>query len=272
MEFLNLKQNGKNKFIGTNLWSPFKGYATFGGQLAAQSLCAGLLTISSDSLPSILHTLFINPGDPNKPIEYEVEILKNGNSIQMRNIIGRQDGILIVQTCISCSKKEITLKEILYDVKIYKDNFISLMKYIDLHFEENNELRKKQIEFIKENLGVLNNSFYIEVGEFRDNTRQIKITFLNDLKDNNQFSMFVTLLSDLLVVESALLSLNLKLFSKELHKISSIDHNLYFVSCELPKDKTIYYILECSSVKESKANIMGKICTSDGKLICTTSQ
>ncbi|EQB62233.1 acyl- thioesterase ii [Vairimorpha apis BRL 01] len=146
------------------------------------------------------------------------------------------------------------------------------MKYIDLHFEENNELRKKQIEFIKENLGVLNNSFYIEVGEFRDNTRQIKITFLNDLKDNNQFSMFVTLLSDLLVVESALLSLNLKLFSKELHKISSIDHNLYFVSCELPKDKTIYYILECSSVKESKANIMGKICTSDGKLICTTSQ
>lgn len=272
MEFLNLEEKEKTTFIGKNLWSPFKGYATFGGQLAAQSLCAGFKTVCSDSLPSILHTLFVNPGDPNKSIEYEVETLKDGNSIQMRNVLGKQDGLLIVQTCLSFSKKEKNSREVVYDVKINEDNFISLTDYINSHFESDNEIRKKQLEFITENLGVLNNSFYIEVGEFRDNIRQIKIKFLHDDINSNLFSMFVTLLSDLLVVESALLAMNLKLFSKELHKVSSIDHNMYFVSCTIPKDKIIYYILECSNVKESKANITGKICNSEGKLLCITSQ
>ncbi|KAK6089458.1 hypothetical protein P3W45_001595 [Vairimorpha bombi] len=275
MDFLNLKKTDPNKFEGTKLWSPFPNYPIFGGQLSAQSLCAGLLTVSSDSIPNIVHSIFLNPGNPKKPMEYEVQNIKEGKTLQMINILGRQDGKLVVQTTICCSARDMTDKDFENTISIPADTYVPIKEYILKNLskmEAPENILKKQYNLLVENLGVLNDSFDIQIGEFVNNKRQIKIVILKNEVSHHEFYMFMTLVSDLLIVESALLSLNLNIFSKELYKISSIDHNLYFVGSEIPKSKTIIYILECVNIKESKANIEGKMCTDDGKLVCITSQ
>ncbi|KAF5140275.1 acyl- thioesterase ii [Vairimorpha ceranae] len=275
MDFLNLKKLDNNTYEGTELWSPFPGYPIFGGQLAAQSLCAGLFTVNLQSSPNFVHSIFLNPGDPSCPVEYTVQNIKDGKTLQMRNILGKQNGKFLVQTTICCTLGDSKDRDYKNIQIIEKDVFVPINDYILHNLSKSNydtELINKQYNLLVENLGVLNHSFEIKIGRFRNNKRQIKINILKNNISKRDFYLFMTLVSDLLIVESALLSLNMNIFSKELHKISSVDHNLYFVTSKVPKDKIIYYILECINIHESKANIEGKMCTEDGTLICITSQ
>ncbi|KAF9764918.1 Acyl-CoA thioesterase 2 [Nosema granulosis] len=285
MDFLKIQQTSKNTFDSENLWCPFPGYAAFGGQLAAHSLSAGLKTIPEEHLPNLVHTLFLNPGDPNKKIVYSVESLKDGKHLSMREIRGKQDDTLVCVTTMSASAKDSNTRDFSYiKEEIVEDEYISLHQYVVRSLEA---LRKKsteaksakeveylvkQYDLLMENLGVLNSTFSVEIGSMIKNRRQIKISTLKENVSQKDFSLYMTLASDLLLVESALLSLNLNIFSHELYKACSIDHNLHFIKNEVPEDRTVYYIVRCDNVVESKAVIEGKIVNSKGEILALTSQ
>lgn len=65
---------------------------TFGGQVAAQALMAGLRTVDDDLAVHSLHSYFLRPGDPATPIIYDVERLRDGRSFSTRRIVARQHG------------------------------------------------------------------------------------------------------------------------------------------------------------------------------------
>lgn len=65
---------------------------TFGGQVAAQSLTAGLRTIEPDRLVHSLHGYFLRPGNPHEPTVYLVDRLRDGRSFTTRHIKAIQDG------------------------------------------------------------------------------------------------------------------------------------------------------------------------------------
>ncbi|WUR05036.1 acyl-coA thioesterase II [Vairimorpha necatrix] len=269
MDFLNIRETKENIYEGTKFWSPYPGYPIFGGQLAAQSLCACLHTVHEDSFPNIVHSLFVNPGDPSLPVEYTVECLKDGKTIQMRNVVGRQNNIIIIQTLICCTLPDKNIKKLNKIFFLRDTSYISINDYIIKNLKNS---ENPQYDLLVENLGILNKSFDIQIGDFIDNKRQICIEIKKKEILKHEFYLFMTLVSDLLLVESALLSLNMNIFSKELYKISSVDHNLYFVGSEIPKRGKIFYILECTNIKESKAIITGKMCTEEGIMICETTQ
>ena len=68
----------------------------FGGQVAGQALVAAARTVDeTDRQVHSLHAYFLRPGDPGKPILYQVDRLRDGRSFTTRRVIAIQHGKVI---------------------------------------------------------------------------------------------------------------------------------------------------------------------------------
>ena len=90
MELLELEPLEVNLFRGT---SPHEDQQrVFGGQVAAQALIAAGRTVDPGRPVHSLHSYFLRPGDPNVPIVYEVDRIRDGRSFTTRRVVGIQHG------------------------------------------------------------------------------------------------------------------------------------------------------------------------------------
>ena len=64
----------------------------FGGQVVGQALYAAKETVPADRLVHSFHSYFLRPGDSAKPIVYDVEVLRDGNSFSARRVAAIQSG------------------------------------------------------------------------------------------------------------------------------------------------------------------------------------
>lgn len=81
----------------------------FGGQVAAQALMAAGRTVQSGYVHS-LHSYFLRPGDPNIPILYEVDRIRDGKSFTTRRVVAVQHGRAIYNMQASFHTEEISLE------------------------------------------------------------------------------------------------------------------------------------------------------------------
>ena len=79
----------------------------FGGQVIGQAMVAACRTVEG-RLPHSLHCYFILPGDPQIPIIYEVERLRDGKSYATRRITAIQHGNAIFSMIVSFHNDEET--------------------------------------------------------------------------------------------------------------------------------------------------------------------
>jgi len=78
----------------------FRGYSppvrlqrVFGGQVAGQALVAAARTVALDAgAVHSLHAYFLRPGDPNVPILYQVDRIRDGRSFTTRRVVAIQHG------------------------------------------------------------------------------------------------------------------------------------------------------------------------------------
>jgi acyl-CoA thioesterase-2 len=63
----------------------------FGGQVIGQALVAGARTVEDRAVHS-LHAYFMRPGDPEVPIIYSVERMRDGRSFSTRRVVATQHG------------------------------------------------------------------------------------------------------------------------------------------------------------------------------------
>ena len=90
LELLELEQLEVNLFRGV---SPDEDrQRVFGGQVAAQALVAAGRTVDDDRPVNSLHSYFLRPGDPNVPIVYEVDRIRDGRSFTTRRVVAIQHG------------------------------------------------------------------------------------------------------------------------------------------------------------------------------------
>lgn len=64
----------------------------FGGQVVGQALYAAKQTVAPERIIHSFHSYFLRPGDSSKPIIYDVEILRDGNSFSARRVSAIQNG------------------------------------------------------------------------------------------------------------------------------------------------------------------------------------
>ncbi len=90
---------GKSSFMG----SP----NVFGGQVVSQALHAAYQTVDGDRLCHSLHSYFILPGHLEKPIYYDVSILRDGGSFSTRVVTAKQENVpIFVMACSFQLKQE----------------------------------------------------------------------------------------------------------------------------------------------------------------------
>lgn len=87
---LDLEQLEDNLFRGVSPEvSPVR---VFGGQVAAQALVAAGRTVPADRRVHSLHSYFLRPGDPQVPIIYQVDRVRDGKSFTTRRVVAIQHG------------------------------------------------------------------------------------------------------------------------------------------------------------------------------------
>lgn len=75
----------------------------FGGAVVAQALLAAYETVEESPCHS-LHSYFIHPGDPARPVDYAVERTRDGGTFATRRVIAEQDGRQILNLSASFQK------------------------------------------------------------------------------------------------------------------------------------------------------------------------
>ena len=89
VELLELEPIEVNIFRGANIDEDRQ--RVFGGQVAAQALVAAGRTVERGHVHS-LHSYFLRPGDPQLPILYEVDRIRDGRSFTTRRVVAIQHG------------------------------------------------------------------------------------------------------------------------------------------------------------------------------------
>ena len=104
IDILNLESLEHNLFRGR---SPKTGWQrVFGGQVIGQALVAAQRTVPESRPVHSLHGYFLRPGDPEVPIIYEVDRIRDGGSFTTRRVIGIQHGHAIFSMSASFHKEE----------------------------------------------------------------------------------------------------------------------------------------------------------------------
>lgn len=67
----------------------------YGGQVLGQALSAAKQTVAAERAVHSFHSYFLRPGDACKPIVYEVENIRDGNSFSARRVSAVQHGQII---------------------------------------------------------------------------------------------------------------------------------------------------------------------------------
>lgn len=104
LDLLRIEEIDENLFRGQcHAGAPMR---AFGGQVAAQALTAGGLTLNSTRHVHSLHGYFLRPGDPGRPIVYEVERIRDGFSYATRRVTAVQQGEAIFTLSASFKRSE----------------------------------------------------------------------------------------------------------------------------------------------------------------------
>ena len=76
VNLLTLEKLSEGRYLGSNYMTPWK--RVFGGQVLGQSLHAAYQTVPQNRIAHSMHGYFILTGDIEQPIEYEVDIVRDG--------------------------------------------------------------------------------------------------------------------------------------------------------------------------------------------------
>jgi acyl-CoA thioesterase-2 len=104
LEILILEEIGENRFNGLskNVGSP----NVFGGQVLAQALNAANRTILNERVLHSMHAYFLETGNLNIPITYQVSIIRDGGSFSTRRVTAIQGEITIFILAASFHKRQ----------------------------------------------------------------------------------------------------------------------------------------------------------------------
>ncbi len=89
IDVLQLTQKDEFTFEGEGEDLGFKN--VFGGQVCGQAMMAAYKTVD-DRIAHSMHGYFLRPGDHSQPIQYDVQVMRDGGNFSARRVIASQNG------------------------------------------------------------------------------------------------------------------------------------------------------------------------------------
>jgi acyl-CoA thioesterase-2 len=100
LDLFALEDIGDRRFIGPQPQDDLERVRVYGGQVAAQAIAAAGRTVSQRHLHS-LHLGFLRPGDPKRPLQYEVTVLREGRTFSTRRVTLTQGEAVLMEAMVS---------------------------------------------------------------------------------------------------------------------------------------------------------------------------
>ena len=244
----------------------------FGGLIVAQAIIAAYKTIDNRYLHS-LHCYFLRAGDPNIPIEYDVEKLRDGKSFGQRIISAYQNKHLIFYMIASFHKDEIGLSHQIdfpEDIK-NPSKLSSEIEILDQIFKKSPENirdtrdRERPIEFRPiEPRNMVNPK--------KEPPKQLLWLRLAEKADIDRIlnQALLAYASDYTILDTALMPHGISIFQRNI-QVASLDHSMWFHR-DFDINQWILYNQSSSNTFGNRGFAQGSMYSQDGTLLASVSQ
>jgi len=270
LELLKLEKIEENIFRGNSQDLGFGNI--FGGQVLGQALSAASQTVDADRSAHSLHGYFMRPGDPARPIVYEVDCIRDGKSFTTRRVVAIQKGRAIFNMSASFQvdepgfdhqdkAPEIPGPE---GIESELELAMAVADKIPKSIREK-ILCKKPIEFRPVN----------PMDPFSPEKREpVGYTWLKAIdKMPDDFRVHQYMLayaSDFGLVATSLYPHGHSYWERDM-QVASLDHALWFHR-DFRMDEWLLYVMKSPNAYKAKGLNNGKIYTKEGNLVASVSQ
>lgn len=266
---LDLEDLGNNRFQGR---SPRVGWQrVFGGQVIGQALYAACKTVEGRQ-PHSLHAYFLLPGDPETPIIYEVDRLRDGRSFTTRRVLALQNGAAIFAMSASFQVEEegyehqmpmpdVPMPEDLPDRDgMARDILPHMPAAVRAYYQRERPIEIRPVEFDR----------YGEGGK-REPRFNVWIRAVKPLPDEPAIHQSVlAYASDLMLLDSSLVAHGTSVFDNRIQG-ASLDHALWFHR-PFRADDWLLYAQDSPSTSGARGFSRGLIFDRQRRLVASVAQ
>lgn len=275
LAILDLEPLENNRFRGV---SPQVGWKRiYGGLVVSQALVAAMRTAPRDFAPHSLHAYFILPGDPEQPIIYETDNLRDGRSFATRRVVARQNGAAIFALSASfhvaepgfdhqAAMPQVLKPEALLSDKQLADAFRDrLPENVHRYFMRDRPIELKPVD-ARKYLGVKPGE------EERANPRQhVWLRASAPLPDDPALHLAVlAYASDMTLLDTAMVPHGKSVFDADMMP-ASLDHAMWFHR-PARADAWLLYAQDSPSASGALGLARGLIFSEDGVLVASVAQ
>ena len=269
IKVLTLEEVELNHYLGLSPSSDW--HSVYGGQVIAQAMVAASKTIPPDRPAHSLHGYFLRPGNPEIPILYKVDPLRDGKSFTTRRVVATQGGEAIFTLAASFQVNEEGLEHQLSMPEIMQPE-----ELIDEDQTISNELEKGP-----DHLNDYFTSSLVQIRQLEpwdhikpDKTPPRQLSWMRTRetlpKDNSVHQCVLAYLSDYTILNTASKHHGISYFQDNVH-IVSLDHSMWFHN-DFAADEWLLYVQDSPSASGSRAFTRGLIYDLSGNLVASSSQ
>lgn len=270
LKLLDLEQLEVNLFRGT---SPSYGWQrVYGGQVLGQALVAANRTVPTERMAHSLHAYFLIGGDPNHPILYEVERMRDGGSFSTRRVRAIQHGRPIFAMSASFHNEEPGFE--------HQSSMPDVPPPEDLPNEQS--LRDRILDKLPKNM----RSYWqherpiemrpVDISRYLDRHKSEPVQSIwmranGTLPDDPQLHQCVlAYASDFTLLDTALIAHGKLLFDTDI-QLASLDHAMW-MHRPCKADDWLLYVQDSPSAHGARGFCRGSVYSRDGTLIASTTQ
>ncbi len=243
----------------------------FGGQVVGQALVAATRTVDGRR-PHSLHGYFMRPGDPNVPIIYEVDRIRDGRSFITRRVVAIQHGAAIFSMSASYHLDEpgfehqmdmpdVPRPHELPSEKVLKEQLMPTMpQAIRAYFERERPVELRHCDPLR----------YVD-GKPRPPMQSVWIRTTAPLPDDPAIHQCVlAYASDMTLLDAAMVAHGASVFSVEI-QAASLDHAMWFHR-PFRADEWLLYTQDSPFAGGARGFARGRIYTESGLLVASVAQ
>ena len=266
---LDLEPLEHNLFRGN---SPQVGWQrVFGGQVIGQALVAVERTVDGITAHS-LHGYFMRPGDPEVPIIYEVDRIRDGRSFATRRVVAVQHGKANFSMSASFHKQEEGLdhqftmpdvpqpEDLPSETNLRETYMDQLPENVRRYWERARPIEMRPVDLkhflSKEKLEPVQNVWFKATGKLPDDTalHQCVLAYA----------------SDMTLLDTSLFAHGRSFFNQDL-QLASLDHAMWFHR-PFRADDWLLYSQDSPSAAGARGFNRGSVYTRDGILVASVTQ
>lgn len=258
----------------------FRGYSgqsnhgrIYGGQVVAQALAAAARTMSSDRPAHSLHAYFLLGGDPQTPIDFEVERLHDGKSFSTRRCAAKQHGRTILTLAASFQIEEPGLEHALAAPKVEAPENLAVTGALAERFQS--FLPRAGRESLQEaaalDMRLVDPASLFGGEKAGAKPQYIWFRLVGPLPDDDRVHrLLLAYLSDMSLLSTALAAHGRTVFDADL-QVASLDHALW-LHRPCRADEWLLFAQQSPNASGARGFARGEIFSRDGRLVASVAQ